>query len=114
MGKAIELPLVATGPITCDDCGVCCMHMAAPPYDEEEVEMLRAWRPHVYADFRAAEETRALQFRATGVDQIPCGFFDMVTRRCRHHEHKPDICARYVVGDPWGCLEQRREAGLPT
>jgi Fe-S-cluster containining protein len=106
----IGLPIIEAA-VTCDGCGVCCMHMSTPPYEDDEREMLRAWQPHVYADMLAVERTRELQLRVVGTDYIPCGFFDCVTRRCKHHQYKPDICARFEVGGEF-CRQVRKDAGF--
>ena len=102
-----KLPTIDEPVTTCDGCGVCCLHMASPPYDEEERELLRDNFPEVYADVLAVEETRKIQLRAVGTEAIPCGFFDMVTRKCLHHAHNPDICHRYPVGETM-CRQQRK------
>lgn len=94
--------------VTCEGCGACCLHMGLPPYAEDEVSLLRENLPKVYSDFVAVEATRLLQLRVTGVDHVPCGFFDHVTRRCRHHEYLPDICSRFEVGEP-SCMEYRED-----
>lgn len=109
----MSLPVIdPTAPfVTCAGCGVCCMHMSVPPYDEEEQELLKENLPNVYADWLAVVESRKLQLAATGTDEIPCGFFDMVTRRCKHHAYNPDICHRFEVGGEF-CVEQRQRAGL--
>lgn len=98
-------------PITCDGCGVCCPHMALPPYGTDELELLRAHWPDVWADYQAVRRTRELQLRATGVDQVPCGFLDMVTRKCRHHDLHPGVCQSFEVGGVF-CRGQRYEAEL--
>ena len=76
----------------CDGCGLCCMHMSVPPYDEWEEERLREDNGQVYADLMAVKETRDLQLKVTSVDFVPCGFFNQVTRKCIHHDNKPDMC----------------------
>lgn len=111
-GDRLSLPM-ADQPVTCEGCGACCMHMAVPPYDEEERELLAANLPEVYADLLAVEATRQVQLRVSGEECIPCGFFDMVTRKCRHHEYSPDICARFEVGGEF-CLSIRRDAGIDS
>jgi len=95
---------------TCEGCGACCLHMAAPPYVDEELALLRTNLPAVYRDLMAVQATRDLQWRVVGVDEVPCGFFDWVTRKCRHHEHKPDVCQRFEVGGTC-CLQTRRDVG---
>ena len=99
--------------VTCDGCGVCCLHMSVPPYDDEELEIMEALNPNVYADFRSVEATRKLQLATVGTDFIPCGFLDVRTRRCIHHDYVPDVCGRFVVGDVF-CLNFRKDAGLPA
>jgi Fe-S-cluster containining protein len=99
--------------LTCDGCGVCCMHMSVPPYEFWEVEELQREHPEVAADFKAVEESRALQLKVHGTDFIPCGFFDMVTRKCRHNEHKPEVCQVFDRGGEY-CMGMRQDAGLPV
>jgi Fe-S-cluster containining protein len=87
------------------------MHMATPPYTADEESELKERAPHVYADLLAAERSRDLQWRVHQVDAIPCGFFDMVTSKCRHHEHKPGTCLDFDIGGE-GCLAYRSSAGF--
>lgn len=84
--------------VSCEGCGVCCMHMAVPPYDEEELDELKEGNPAIYADYQAVMKSRDLQLTAHGTDFIPCGFLDMITRKCRHHDNNPDVCRRFKVG----------------
>lgn len=100
---------IATKQLTCEGCGLCCMHMSAPPYMPDEEAKLKEIAPHVYADLQAAERSRELQWKVHGVDAIPCGFFDMVTSKCRHHEHKPELCQAFEVGGE-DCLAYRKDA----
>ena len=106
-----DKPAITAIAPSCEGCGVCCMHMAVPPYDDEEEELLRDNLPEVYADFLAVMETRKLQLAATGVELVPCAFLDPITRKCRHHEHSPDVCYRFKIAGQF-CRNQRREAGL--
>lgn len=101
------LPIVES----CDGCGVCCMHMAVPPYDAGELLHLHQNEPQVYADYCAAKDSRLLQFMATEISDVPCGWFDMVTRKCRHYEHRPEVCKDYERGG-WNCLSQRAKVRL--
>ena len=107
-----DRPTITAIAPSCDGCGVCCMHMAVPLYDDEEIDLLRENLPEVYADFLAVRETRKLQLAATGVELVPCGFFDPIIRKCRHHDHSPEVCYRFEVGGEF-CRTQRRRAGLP-
>ena len=97
--------------ITCDDCGLCCLHMAVPPYDEEEREILREANPEVYRDLLAVDRTRKLQLAVVGTDFVPCGFLEPLTRRCIHHDHSPDVCYRFEVGGQL-CRAYRKDAGF--
>ena len=36
----------------------------------------------------------------------PCIWFDMDTRRCKHHEHRPKVCRDFEVGSQ-SCLDWR-------
>ena len=87
------------------------MHMGEPPYEIEELHHLREHFPVAYLDYVAAHASRLLQLKVHGTDYIPCGFFDMVTRKCRHHAVKPDICRGFEVGGDM-CVQYRLDAGL--
>ena len=41
--------------------------------------------------------------------QESCLWFDQVTRRCRHHEFRPQVCRDYEIGGR-ECLRERRDA----
>ena len=75
--------------------------------------MLREWQPQVWADLVSVEETRRLQLQVVGTDFVPCGFLDPRTRTCIHHDHVPDVCARFAVRDVF-CRNFRKDAGLPA
>jgi hypothetical protein len=85
--------------------------MSEPPYDDEERELLQENLPEVYRDLLAVEATRAMQLRVVGTDYIPCGFFNLITRECMHHDYSPDVCERHEVGGVY-CLEMRKDAGF--
>lgn len=92
----------------CAGCGVCCMHMAVPPYSSDERLDLP---PQVCSDLFAVEDSRELQLAAHGCDFIPCGFFSMIDRRCSHYEHRPEICRDFELGGE-SCLQHRKDAGV--
>jgi hypothetical protein len=61
--------------LSCDGCGVCCMHMSTPPYIDEIAE-----KPEdVQSEYWAILETQVLVWKAHGIDAKPCGFFDLAT-----------------------------------
>jgi len=37
----------------------------------------------------------------------PCIWYDAERRRCKHHEHRPQVCRDFSIGGA-GCLEWRR------
>jgi Fe-S-cluster containining protein len=59
----------------------------------------------------AVRETRRLQYQAHGTDYTPCGWFDMESRQCRHHVHRPDVCREFEIGSEY-CRNMRKDAGL--
>lgn len=99
---------VVTPQLSCDGCGLCCMHMASPPFSEDEDIDLP---PEVFADLQGVRESRKLQFKVHGTDHVPCGWFDMVTRKCRHYEHRPSVCRDFEVGST-SCVGMRTDAGF--
>lgn len=96
---------------SCDGCGACCMHMAVPPFFGNDDAREQALPPRLKAELAAIWETRRVQFAATGSDHVPCAWFDLVTRKCRHWEHRPDACRDYTIGNR-SCRSQRKAAGI--
>jgi Fe-S-cluster containining protein len=43
----------------------------------------------------------------------PCLWLDPQTKRCRHYEHRPDVCREFPLGG-LSCLGWRRDFGLPV
>lgn len=97
--------------VTCHNCGACCLNMAVPPYEGDEIESLILQNQQGYVDLILARELRTVQLQLVGTDEIPCLFLDPFTRKCRHHEHKPQVCRDFEVGGEH-CLATRRDAGL--
>ena len=96
--------------INCDGCGICCMHMAVPPFLPEETDGLPE---DIREEFRAILATREIQFTATDSDFVPCAWFDWATRQCRHYDHRPEVCREFEVGCD-ACVDLRRNGGLPA
>ena len=112
-----ELPVLP--PTSCDGCGVCCLGVGSPI-------LLYASRPH-YCEphpFRPRnlpqELVDEINLHFAGLlrgqePQESCLWFDQQTRRCKHHEYRPQVCCDYELGGP-ECLRIRRravEAGDP-
>lgn len=111
-------------PITCDDCGACCQHVGTPPgffgvfcsnsWDEafwadtndyqhwlDMPEPLRAGlRSYYQAMWRKEIPDRTLD------GKTPCLWYDAEARRCRHYEHRPQVCREFEVGEE-DCLRLR-------
>lgn len=43
--------------------------------------------------------------------EVPCLWFDTETRKCRHHDHRPQICRDFDVGNEH-CIRMREEIGV--
>lgn len=93
----------------CNDCGVCCTEQAALPTswyfgafrfgDPGSLPIgLRLDAEKMLADFRAGHFPP---------DGSPYVWYDVETKRCRHYEHRPEICRDFKPGSA-GCLEWRR------
>jgi uncharacterized protein len=109
-------------PTSCDGCGACCLTMTSPPgyaalfpppgvaaylADESDLARLQEMPEVVVAELRTYyEQRRAASDKSEG----PCIWLDMETRRCKHYEHRPDVCREAVeLGDGY-CFEWRRRA----
>lgn len=105
----VKLPILTNPPESCEGCGLCCMHMAVPPFVDEE-ERVRLVPPSIREELYKIYETRKMQFKMFGTDAIPCAWFNPVSRSCLYYEYRPDICREFELGNP-SCLEFRAELG---
>jgi Fe-S-cluster containining protein len=86
-----ELPIVEN----CNGCGLCCLHMSVPPFGPNETDRLPK---SVYDDFAAVCNTHDSAVIVHGVNKSPCGWLDLVTRKCRHYDHRPEVCRDFDLG----------------
>ena len=88
----------------CDDCGACCLQTPVPPFDpgEEVARGVTAAQQKPILERLAADE----QF-----SDLPCVWFDVHSRRCRHYEQRPEACRRFEIGSRL-CRLSRWDAGL--
>src|SRR4051794_31601042 len=97
---------------SCDGCGDCCRVVVSPPFvrqldggGEEAWLRLRWDAPELQADWIAQEKRRReLGHPSTG---SPCHWFDEQTRRCTHHEFRPQACRVFEIGG-LDCRDARR------
>ncbi len=93
----------------CDDCGLCCMHMATPLFcgdsdpewrrlPEKLQQQIKRW---IYSPRRML------------ADEQPCIWLDQITGKCRHYGLRPRVCREYEVGCD-SCRKLRRSAELPV
>jgi Fe-S-cluster containining protein len=88
--------------LTCDHCGACCMHIAAPPYTYDELVEMVDQHPdaytELYPDLCTAIDRRDMTVAMGDTDEIPCGFFDEKSCQCKHYDHRPAICREFEPG----------------
>ena len=119
-----SLPLY-TKEVGCSDCGRCCQHMGTPPMyaaafplggkpvwwfvkSEDAAILARAPRKvrEELRDYYHAVQRGEIADRS-GQD-VPCLWYDEVTRRCRHYEFRPTICREFEAGGE-ECAAWRRK-----
>ncbi len=113
------LPIIAD----CNNCGACCMHMRTPPHIVG-LNSDGSW--HNYGgssqdDFlrlmvAPAEARQAIVDRLNASyddvpDESPCAWLDLETKKCRWHDHRPDVCRDFDVGGE-SCLATRSACGI--
>jgi Fe-S-cluster containining protein len=96
--ELLVLPQVQPVVTSCDGCGFCCTEVSVPPF-LDEIDFVPK---ELAAEFYAAQMIEA----ELVAQKQPCIWHDRVTRRCRHHEHRPNICREYEIGGEL-CLETR-------
>jgi Fe-S-cluster containining protein len=85
--------------IGCSGCGACCREQTVPPFLDEIDLIPRDLQAEVYA--------------ARGVESLvrPCIWFDVSSGKCRHYEHRPNVCREFETGGDC-CLETRERFGI--
>lgn len=117
----MSLPILES----CDGCGACCMRQSSPPgyvyilctpeaergkfvgtefrFDAERVKALP---PEVRAELD--QYIVGLRLGRGPRGEVPCLWFDQVTRKCKHHAHRPSICREFEMGSE-DCHNWRKE-----
>ena len=108
--------------LDCRGCGVCCFHMGYPAFNlpNDHLEKLAAdiplskaetsqLGPAAKADLERwvrmpeelrrelLKEIRSYQPEDGELDPV-CIWLDPVTRLCKHHEHRPQVCRDFDIG----------------
>jgi Fe-S-cluster containining protein len=83
----------------CKQCGACCAFISIPPFKEDELDRLPQ-------DILRVVEWYTQNHRVRPSSPAPCYFYDMTSRRCLIHEHKPQTCRDFEPGGP-GCRKER-------
>lgn len=94
---------------SCDGCGACCMEQCSPPFLGPTDPELATLPPSVLADYRRGMEQRD---RDGWPDAVPCFWFDSESRKCRHYEHRPEICREALIRGDDGCRLWRGLFGI--
>ncbi len=102
--------------ISCTDrpCGVCCLGQSALPVRLAggyfRLEPVAPLPEALKAELRAAVE----EFQRTGwpADGAPCIWFDAEARRCKHYEHRPQLCRDAVKPGDDACRADRIACGI--
>lgn len=84
----------------CDGCGVCCREQPLPPF-LDDIDLIPAELQKEVIELQKREHELWLLAQ-------PCTWFDLRTKKCIHHEHRPNICREYEVGADL-CLEIREK-----
>lgn len=84
----------------CHGCGACCRSIGLPPFMYGEILALPE---KLKSEMMAWQKDKHIK-EASG---DACVWYDADTRLCKHHEHRPEICKDFVVGDMF-CLNYRR------
>ena len=98
----MSLPIIDS----CDDCGACCMGMCSPPFITKDDPEYKALPGDVKASYDRGMEGREA---ANWVDNVPCFWLNLETRKCTHYEHRPEVCRNGLVRNDHGCHAWREE-----
>ena len=99
----------STPEITCEDCGACCATMCSPLLMPEHIDAteINALPADVRKDFKDGMEARE---KHGWIPDVPC-FWLTDDLKCKHYEHRPDICREFEVGSE-ACQTWRDEFNI--
>ena len=95
----MQLPI-----IDCRECGACCTNIGNPPFLGFEILDLPAKLKIEILDLLDNHHYRE-------TNKSPCYWFDQITLKCKHYEHRPQICRDFDIGSI-SCLSYREVAKL--
>ena len=93
----------------CEGCGLCCLHMGYPTYmDPADKSFDAVYWNAMPDDVKQELLDYIASYKKPADDDLdgPCFWFDMETRRCKHHEYRPRVCRDFEVGSK-GCRDWR-------
>lgn len=102
---------------SCDGCGACCLAQTSPPmyvailWNREameghpEFERVDALPESLKGELQ--EYIERLKDSSIPNPETPCMWLDAETRRCRHYEHRPNICRDSLERNDENCRAWR-------
>lgn len=96
--------------LTCENCGLCCMHMRTPPFCGEtdpEWEALPEALKRELDSWLKSPRMDLLEGR--GQQDSLCVWLNQCTGQCRRYASRPQICRDFHVGSE-ACLKYRADA----
>lgn len=104
--EGVELPVLEN----CDDCGACCMEQGSPPgylmivtgkYNVNDGSIgeddLSRFILTPYDAKRAIYDYLDDLEDEKKTGEEPCCWLDLKTKKCRWHEHRPEICRDFEI-----------------
>lgn len=85
----------------CAGCGKCCDTQGTPPFTGFDGDS-----PPPELEWDIDEHTDRYD------RGLPCLWYDTELKRCKHYEHRPQVCRTFTPGEP-ACNSWRVELGLP-
>ena len=93
-------------------CGICCTRIGLPPFETPLGETTPVLPEELIEELQRELDGRQLgvDVRAQVVGAVrpvqpgPCFWLDPEMRRCKHYEHRPQICRDFVCGDE--CIDE--------
>jgi Fe-S-cluster containining protein len=96
-------------------CGACCTGQAALPVSWYAAPEPLGDPATLPAGLRADLFALLAHYRESGdwpPDGSPCVWYDPASRRCRHYEHRPQLCRDEVQPGDAACRRWRRACGV--